>query len=327
MEWGTPTPVQTEHDANAHVAAIRARLPEVKSAYVPSGKMPPIALFWLALGSGLGVPAGALTGLVLGGITVVLLVLIGFLLGAMASVCGRVLCIVVLAEIAVALIGAVLTFGGIGAVPAWITAWAGKFGKNRNAWAATVFALPSAVIAYAVVAAVPQVAAYAVGPADPSDDFALSSLVHLLSDFSWTTLALWGLGFLVTVALAAFYAHDTVGLQKFCEPCERYMDEAPLHGLSLERGVWAIDAIRAGNGRDAAPHLAAETGRDLEPHAFGCSGCGRGYFEARAHAHATWNDANGKASTRTANWLCASIETAPDATRALMAAKKNEDAS
>lgn len=324
MDWGTKRAVGNAAEAKAYVASLQTEWPPVASAYVPSGKLPPLAIVWLGLGAALGVPAGALTGLVLGGITMALLALVGFLLGLMASVCGRVLCVVVLLELAIAVIGAGATFVGVGAMPAWITAWAGKHGKNRNTWAAVVLSLPSALVAYALVVAVPQLAALAIGPADPSDDFAPSTLVHMLSDLSWTTAAVYGLGLIVTIAACAFAAHEAVGAQKFCEPCERYMDELPLHGLDFERARWAIDAIRRGGAGEIAPHLASASGADVESYVYACPGCQRGYFEAKVHVHAAWNDAKGNPDSRTENWLCTSIELPPDATRALAAVKKVE---
>lgn len=324
MDWGTKRSVASEAEAKSYVASVQIELPPAKSAYVPSGKLPPIAILWLAFGAAAGVPAGALTGVLIGGISMALVALIGFVLGLMATMCGRVLCIIALLELAVALIGAGLTFAGIGAVPAWLAAAAGKYGKNRNKWAAMVVSLPAAVVAFAIVVAVPQVAAYLVGPADPADDFALSTLVHMLADPSWLTLALYGLGFLVTLGTAAFAAGEAVSAQKFCEPCERYMDEAHLHPMRFDVAKWTIEALRGGAGPDVASHVASESGPDVDPHVFGCPNCARGYFEATAHVHADWVDGRGTSQSRTEEWLCASIETAPEVTRALMAVKKPE---
>ncbi len=321
MDWGTPHDLGSQPAATEHVRAIKVRFPEAPSAYVPSGKLPPAAIVWLSLGAAAGVPAGVVTGLVLGGLTLLLLALVGGLLGLMAAACGRVLCIVALLELAIGVVGLGATFLGIGAVPAWVAAWAGKRGKNRNRWAAMAVSVPAALVALVIVVLVPQALAWAVGPADPSDDFAISSLVHTFADVGWVALVVYALGLLLTLGAAAFAAHEAVGAQKFCEPCEQYMDEIHLAGLSFDRAAWAFDAIRRGGAAEIAPHLAAQSGIDVEPLLFGCPGCQRGYLEGTAHVRAAWRDAKGTPQDLHESWLCQSIELAPDATRALVAVK------
>ncbi|MFO0681313.1 MAG: hypothetical protein U0234_04640 [Sandaracinus sp.] len=322
MEWGTRHELGEVGAANEHFRGLRERFPEVPSAYVPSGKLPPMALVWLAMGAAAGVPAAVFTGLVLGGLTILLLTLVGGLLGLMAAACGRVLCVVALLELAIAVIGFGITFAGIGAVPAWIATWAGKRGKNRNRWAAMALAVPSAVVAFAIVFLVPQALAWAVGPADPTDDFAVSSLVHTFADLGWIAIGVYLIGFVVTMAAAALAAHEAVAAQKFCEACEEYMEESRLAGLAFDRAAWAFDALRRGGGAEIAPHLATQSGLDVEPLVFGCPRCQRGYFEGTAHARAAWRDAKGNPQDRVETWLCASIELAPEATRALALVKQ-----
>ena len=321
MDWGTKESVANDAAATDYVARLKERFPEQKSAYVPSGRLPIAALVWLGLGAGIGVPAGAIAGSVLGGISLLLVLVIGFLLSAMASICGRVLCIAVVLELVVAVGGAGITFAGVGAAPAWVVAWMGKHGKNRNAWAATALTLPAALLAFVIIVAIPQIAAALVGPADPADDFALSTLVHLLSDPGWMTLALYGLGFIITMGTAAFVAHDTVGQQKFCEACERYMDQLALPGMSFDVGAWAIDAVRRGGAAEIAPQIPREGGRDIEAKVFACPNCASGFFEAHTHVLAEWPAPKGGTDTRTEQWLCASIPTISEHTRALLQAK------
>src|SRR5262245_47509811 len=52
-------------------------LPEVKSTYQPSGKLPAAAVLWMCLGAGLGAPAGVLAAVLVGGLTGVALALVG----------------------------------------------------------------------------------------------------------------------------------------------------------------------------------------------------------------------------------------------------------
>ena len=322
MDWGTKQACGSSADTDAYVEGLKARFPEVSSAYVPSGKLPFPALLWLGIGSAVAAPAGAAVGVIVGGIALALVVLIGFLLGLMAAVCGRVLCLVVLLEIAVALGGAALTFASAGVTSGWVVAALGKRGKNRNGLAAGALALPPAFFSFLVLLALPHLAALAVGPADPSDDFALSTLVHMLSDFGWVTIALYAIGFLITMIVAGVFAWDQVGQQKFCEPCDTYMDESELPGLSFDVAAWAFDAMRRGGGVEIAGHLGTESGRDVEVKLFACPRCARGFVEGHAHALAGYPNGKGGHDERSDTWMCFSIATPEAQTRGLATAKK-----
>ncbi len=322
MEWGSRRQAVSRLDADEMLASAKTSFPEVDSAYVPSGKVPVGGFVALAIGSGLGVPLGGLAALLAGSVTVLLLVLLGLLI-ALVAACGWVVCITVVLEIAIALVGGGLTFGAAGFVPGWVTAHAGSYGKNRSPMMAALFALPSTVGAFAILALSPQVLTLFVEPG--GDDLSVSGLVYLVAGTSWIHLGVWGLGFLIALGAAWLSATSEVASQKFCEPCDQHMDEVPMHGMSFEFATWAFQTVSHGGAEALARELTRTQGLDVEPTAFMCDKCHRGFFEARAHFFAEWQGTKDREETR-ADWLCFSMPTEPDQSPFLMQCKRIEDA-
>jgi hypothetical protein len=315
MDYGTETQVQSAADAEAYVVSLKERHPVAKSAYVPSGKLPPAALVWLALGAAIGVPAGAATGAIVGGLALALTALVGALI-ALVAACGYVVCVTLPLFLVVSLGGALATAFAVGFVPAWIIAELGRRGKSRSPTAAALLALPSALFAFAIVFALPQLAAFALGPADPTSDFAPATIVAELATLDWMRIVAWVIALGVTLLSAWFMAVEFVGEHKFCEACEENMGDARLTPYALTVAPYVAEAIARGDVPAAAQSMRAGPGIDVAPTLFSCPKCGAGFFEAELHARMAWPDKNGKAD-RHDQWRCLSVATRPDQTAVL----------
>lgn len=321
MEWGQKQYVGSESEANMLRDDAMVRFPEVQSAYVPSGKTTPGGIMALLLGGGIGAPLGGLAAALLGAITVGLLIAFGFLI-ALIAVCGWVVCITVVIEIAIGLIGGGLTFGAAGGVPGWITAHAGMYGKNRSRLAAVLISIPSAIVSFGILMATPQVLAMMVD--NSADEVSFGYWIHTAAEFGWVQILIWVVGFVVAMGAAYFAATSEVEGQKFCEPCDAHMEETRMHGMSFEFAQWAFQTLRAGGAAAVAEHLVQPTGVDVEPSVFICPSCNAGYFEARAHVRAEWRNVKGETEDMHREWLCFSEATPPDQTPALTGCVRHE---
>jgi hypothetical protein len=317
MDWGTPHAAGDAAGADAYEESLKERFPRCESAYVPSGRMGTTALPWLFLGSAAGAPIGGIVGLVVGAIALLLFALVGGLI-ALVAACGWVVCITVILEIGIALIGLLVTFGVAGAVPAFIVASAGKRGLNRSPMAAVFFSLPSALASTTILVGVPYVLSMFVPFPAAGDEVSVSGFVHLVAGFTWVHLGAIVLGYLIALGAAGLLAYGEVGLQKFCERCQRYMDMIPLPGASFDRAAWIFDRMRAGAVREVPPQLAGVAGEiDVQLELFRCPNCAAGFLEGRAHARSEWVGAKGEKEDRHTDWLCFSAATAPKDTDAL----------
>lgn len=316
ITWGNKHGARDEADATALLADHKRRLPEVKSAYVPSGAMPISAIFWNLVGGAIAIPASAIAGAVLAGLSLLLAVAMGLLI-ALVAACGFVVWITVIIEIIIVLAGGIIAFGGMGMATGWIVAQVGgRMGKNRNKLAAMAVAVPSTLISVAMMGVVPQVALGFVGPPDPSSDFAVSSLVHTIAEFGWIQITVWIVGALIAIVGAAYFSGDEVARLKFCEPCNDHMVEAPLNGTSFEVGAWVFAQVHSGDVFSVIQYMSGPTGIDIEHRLHRCPGCGTGFMESRAHLRTHWTE-NGSTTERHNDWMCFSIPLRSDQTQAL----------
>lgn len=311
--WGSETLVDSAHASDAHFAALAERWPEVPSAYVPSGKLPPGGLVALFGGSVLATVAAALTGVLVAAVSLALFTAMGFFIAVVAA-CGFVACIMLLWGLGVALVGGGLTFGGLGWVAGALTAWFGKLGKSRNVLAPIVLGFLATFVAWAALASVPPALAALVPASD--EDFSVGGLVHLFGDYGWVHVVVLLVGLAFALVMAFVGAEDTVKAQKFCEPCDAYMEEKPLRGASLAAGEQLRRSLAV---RDLPPIvdlLATDSGSDLEPSLHRCPRCGAGYLEAKLWARTKWRDGrDDKSAERT--WLALSTALRPEHALAL----------
>ncbi len=307
--WGTETLVGDAAGSDAHFAQLQARHPPVERAYRPSGKVPFTGALALLIGGAVSSVAGALTGVLVGGISLGLFALMGFLIAVIAF-CGFVACITLFWGLGIAVIGGGLTFGGLGWVAGALTAWFGKLGKNRNVTAAIAVSFVATFFAWCALASLPPIVAMLVPPSD--DDFSLGGLVHLFGDYGWFHVVVLVVGLLFALVMAFVGAEDTVRQQRFCEPCDLYMTDKRLPAASL---VVAEQVMRSATSRDVVPIvdlLSGDTGSDLEPSLHVCPKCGSGYLDGRLWARTKWLDSKGD-KTAERDWLVLSVALGPSA--------------
>ncbi|UJR85479.1 hypothetical protein [Sandaracinus amylolyticus] len=323
-DWGTLQRVADSAAADAYQAQLEARFPEVGPAYQPSGKMGATALPWLALGAGLGVPAGAIATLIAGAISLVLFALMGALIALIAA-CGWVVCITVAIELGIAVIGGAITFAVAGFVPGFVVAWMGKHGRNRSRWAALIFAVPAAIAGLGAALAIPYaITAMVPAPYDP-DELSFAGLLHTCFGTSWVHLGVIALGFVIAILVSAITAYGEVGAQKFCERCQRYMDVVALPGASFDRAAWIFERMRARAAHEVPQGLSNVTNElDVQLELFRCSGCSAGFLEGLAHARTEWITPKGDKDDRHREWLCFSAATTPAETEVLAGSRVEE---
>ena len=306
--WGSEILVQDRRGSDAHFAALKERWPEVPSAYVPSGKLPLGGLVALLGGGVLATVAAATTGVLVAAISLALFTAMGFFIAVIAA-CGFVACITLVWGLGIALVGGGLTFGGLGWVAGALTAWFGKLGKNRNVLAPIVIGFGATFVAWSALAALGPLIASLVPPSP--EDFSVGGLVHLFGDYGWVHVVVLLVGLLFALLMAFVGAEDTVKAQKFCEPCDAYMDGKPLNGTSLAAGEAIHRALAARDMATVGELLATGGGVDLEPSLHRCPRCGAGYLEAKLWARAKWKEgASDKTDERT--WLALSTALRPE---------------
>jgi hypothetical protein len=286
-------------EAEGRLLLWKEALPEVESAYRPSGRLPGAAVLALTAGMALGAVAGAAVLFVLAGVTTALLFGLVWLLRSLGRVRGKLLLLGVLLALAVGLGGYGLAFAALGWVAAVTTTGLGRFGKNRHAPAALFASAGSAVLALALVNLGVEWVADRLGrnknPAG-GDGWV-----------GWVALAVEVVGSLLAVAVAGYTGRKMVRSSKFCEGCERYLEGKELPGLGLGRLKALALALREGELEAAGEYLGGPAGEGGKPVLFRCPGCGRGYLEVTARFRAVWQEKD-EAKEKTASWLAASAE-------------------
>jgi MFS family permease len=288
--------VGSEAEAKQELEAWKQELPEVPSAYQPSGVLPTMALIFMLVGAVLGAPAGALAGTIvaaIGGVVTGLLVL----LNTVVAACGFVVCIFVVLTVIAAVVTVLLTFVAVGVTSALVTTSMGRLGKNRNASAAAGLSMLSAGLGLVLTWGAFAFAAQ--GPIEQALEMEGGSLNV------WSVIGL-VVGVIVAIIAAGVFAYYLVLTAKFCEDCEKYMDTGALKTLRLG-GLKAMAKALAA--RDVAATLAlvdAPGGSEAKPELFSCADCGKGYLELTAQFKATWPE-KGETKEKSESWLVGSI--------------------
>lgn len=306
--WGSEALVADAHASEAHFEALKARWPEARSAYVPSGVLPLGGVVALLGGGVIATVAATLTGVVAAAISLALFTAMGFFIALIAA-CGFVACVTLIWGLGIALVGGGVTFGGLGWVAGALTAWFGKLGKNRNVHAPVVIGMLATFAAWAALASIPPALALLVPPS--TEDFSLGGIVHLFGDYGWLHAVVWIVGLAFALLLCFVGAEEAVKAQKFCEPCGEYQRETKLCGASLAVGEQLQRALAARDVPTVASLLGTDSGADLEPTLHACPRCGAGYLEARLWARTKWREAKGDKDAER-SWLALSVSLRPE---------------
>ncbi|HUU43774.1 MAG TPA: hypothetical protein VMX57_08340 [Planctomycetota bacterium] len=288
--------------ADAEVLRIKGMLPEVVSAYSPSGRLPGSAFALLVVGGVLGIPAGAIAGTVILGLTLLAVLLLVLVIGALSEGCGVIWCLPVFVLIIVGLGGYAVTYIGVGAAAAACVAGMGRLGKNRNVPITIVLALVSAFLAIIVFRfPLGMLASLA---SDSEGDLAEGADAFLeMGPLAWIFLVV---GLVIALVAAAMIAKLMVEGAKFCEDCEEYMEHWDLKNVTLGGAVVLVDALRSSDLAAAVDVLATSAGQDAAPKLFACPRCGRGYVELTFNfsgKYSTGEGANRQENTLEQSWL------------------------
>lgn len=292
-------------DVDRAVEAIKAGLPEVESAYVPSGILPAEAMFWMILGTIFGVPAGilgAIVVLVVGGIICGLLIGLTVLLAACVIWIGAIVLLAVFA-----LLTLFFQYVVAGLCSGYVVARMSQFGKNRNMGLTSVMAVISVIVAVYLVTL----------PILMPDPW-LPVLARLGINRNnlpgpWAYWTLTSIGVLVAGFVSGITAAACIGTRKFCEECELWMTFRELGRLPLGALRLVPYAIKERHFTRLAQIYREFEGNDSKSTLFHCPSCGVGYFDAEFEVEFKYDEDDESHQ----QWLVASCGLEPDDVRVL----------
>ena len=294
-----------ESDVERAVKQFQAELPEVDSAYVPSGILPAEAMFWMILGTILGVPVGMLGAIVVlavGGVICGLLVGLTVLLAACVIWIGAIFLLAIVAFVTV-----VGQYVAAGICSGYVVARMSQLGKNRNVGMTSVMAAISAVAAVYLITLpllmpdpwLPHLAQLGINRND------------IPGPWAYWTLATIG------AAIAGFVgiltAAGCIGTRKFCEACELWMTVRELRKLPLGALRLVPHVVKERHFTRLAQIYREFKGRDSQSFLFYCPSCGIGYFDAEFEAEFKYDEDDEDYQ----QWLVASCSLEPDDVRIL----------
>jgi hypothetical protein len=298
--------VPDEATAEARKKRWKSAMPEVASAYQPSGALPMSAVMLMAAGVGVGIGTGVLAETIVGAIAAVVIALLVFLNGAFA-VCGFIYCFGVVLLVIGGLISLAAPFLAGGWTSAATVTMFGQFGKNRNSLVAVLFSVLSTALSLLVFAFLFET--FFKGWLESCPPF--SAMAGSLDTPYLITIIVGGL---LGVLVAGFVAREMVAQAKFCEECEQFMDESEVKSLGLG-GLKAMTlAVSSGNAAAAIQLMEVADGNAAKVALFSCPQCSKGYVEVTAHFKCTWKDKedSNKEKELTESWLTASMAIAED---------------
>jgi hypothetical protein len=293
--FGGTVPSQRQADA------LRMEMPEVGTAYHPSGELPTTALLLLLLGSVVGCVGGAIAGALIASAG---LALSAVLFPALRDIAG----LVHIVCFGIPFIALALAFAVTGLVSALCTTQFGQWGRNRN--------IAAAVWLAALASTVPVIALAAYyRPLDKLfTDGGLPPFLN--SPFLWLWLSLPFfivsslVGLVLASAVAGFCAAYRVAAVKFCESCQSTMGSCS-KTLSLGRLRALVRALRKGRMDVVESLLHGPPGWEGKVHLYSCAACSCGYLEVTAQ-HQARSEGGGPYGSHpielTNSWLVVSCE-------------------
>jgi hypothetical protein len=273
--------VATEKEATGQLREWQQEIPEVKSAYQPSGALSAGAVLFLLLGSLLSGVAGLVAIALLGSVTVALAAVLPFP-GPFPGAIGHLYVPFVLCICAAPLLAASYV---IGRVSAGCTTRLGERGQNRNLRAAVLFSVLGSIL--------PVVVAWScyyhyLGSALMLENrairlpVALGLLSFLVVHFSAIV------GLVIAPIVAGRAAAKRVRSAMFCEGCHSFMRVIGPKYLSLGCLRALALALRKGKIDVVGSLLYGPSGREGQVRLYACRSCLRGYLEVLATYHAEW---------------------------------------
>lgn len=283
--------------ADADLKALKEAIPEVPSAFRPSGRVPFTALLWMIVGVILGIPLGILAGGVFAAI--------GFywVQADPRKLHGKARLIPILGYLCL-----FLTIPVAGAVSTMCTAACGSRGKNRNVIAGLLFALLSSSLTMLIAWTLFEI--YGKEVLNQAAGFNPGEM-----DLHYKFFAI--LGGVLGGFAACFLGWDIVQSNKYCEDCECYMKENQLPCLCLGGMTALASALAEKNLKAAVGLLEAAPGSEGQPKLFSCPQCDKGYLELTAAYAVGWAEKQSllggeEPRSKETSWLVASLELSPE---------------
>ena len=299
--------VNDENTAKHLLARWKKQMPQVDSAYQPSGVLPASALLLMIWGFVFSIVMALVAEAVVGVLAIAIVALLA-VINAVALMGGFIFCIWVIILILVLIVALVAPFIAGGWAAAWTTTLFGRWGKNRNVTVPSLLSILSAAISVPVAGFLFVLVAKE--PLDQWQPFGFHP--ETLHTIYWIV---GGIGFLVAIVSAFAVALTIVEGAKFCEDCECYMDKSPLKTLHAGGMRATVQALTDKN-IDLAVHMLDRTsGENGNVTLFCCPRCFKGYLEVWVHFKAHWyKKSPGMFQSKEEkhdlqeDWLAASIE-------------------
>ncbi|MEM7011152.1 MAG: hypothetical protein AAF585_06680 [Verrucomicrobiota bacterium] len=304
------------------VARLKNLLPEVRSAYVPSGRISGLAWLTLPLGALLGVPVGFIAGSLVTIIALALTLGSAWLFGALGEYIGKIAGVFLLFVLVFGLGGFLMTFSFIGTGAAKTVAFYNWISKSRSVFASVICALLStigALIAYRIAVTMamnfygwteiwePGLAGGEAG----WKKFA-SICAEGMTSTEWWGWLIFAIGVIIALGTAGCHASKQVNENKFCEHCDQNMKKIELRKISFPGARLASKLLERRRIRDCATSIPSLVGRDATPTVYQCPKCSHGYIEIEVFLDAYYLDKDDKAIDLEACWCAGSIEARPD---------------
>ncbi len=315
-------------EATRQLKDLRREMPEVASAYVPSGRLTPQALIVVPLGAILSIPIGLAAGAAVWVLGNLLFQLLAYGFSLLVLACGIVACGVPFLMVIVAGMAILLRYGVVGGVAGKLVGYLGKRTRNRNRQLAGIASFAAAAVAAFLM--VPLMSSLDLG-IFPKDKLWQELQEHVPMTVSIIITALMGwdgggalfavvrwIGIVIAGAAGGASGSSAVEQQKFCEQCDTYMKDEMLDSFGW--GHAALYAALHGTG-DAyrLPQLKTGSGigGECEARIFWCPHCDEGYAETTAKYEWEMQDEDGNFPRVTDTWLLSSLKLSPELCRQL----------
>ncbi len=294
--------MQNKGAADACLVRWRSDMPEMPSAYRPSGRVPAQAVVAMTLGALIGTIGATLTAVGIGALTVQLLSGIAWIMQRMKPK-GKALVAVFLGG-SVALVGGyALMYALVGLVAARCTTGVGqRLGKLRSPAAAAIFSILAVAASLMLLHAVQQNLSQWCDPGIFLRGQVRGMRLH------WLLRGLEIAGAVLAVSVAGWQASRMIRSRKFCDSCELFMVESDLPEVGLG-GLRILTAAANAGELEAVYYLFEDppAGKEGKTALYYCPNCGEGFLETHAQFSASWTKPDGNKDTKETSWMTGSV--------------------
>ncbi len=295
---------QMKNKAEADACLVRWHqdMPELQSAYRPSGRVPAQAVVAMTLGALIGIISATLTALGIGALSVLLLSGVAWILQQMKPR-GKALVAVFLGACVALVGGYALMYALVGLIAARSTTGMGqRLGKLRSPVAAAIFSILAVAASLMLLHVAQENVAQRCDPGIFLRGQVRGMQLH------WLARGLEIGGAILAVCVAGWQASRMIRSRKFCDSCELFMVETKLPEVGLGGLRILTAAVNAGE-LEAVYYLLEDPppGKEGKAVIYHCPNCGEGFLEAHAQFHASWTKPDGNKDSKETSWLTGSV--------------------